>query len=304
MIAVIATGDLEEDTFVVAQRTVVPGQMRRRTIHARTDQRHDGRIVTAVTVRAAQPRIIDLRNQVALADTRFGDLEDAFHLGFHDPRCLAHVVEFLRTLHRALPVDQRSRVLEPHVRQAGLQCRECLGREVVVVHLDTDGAPGPATSHDLRTQHLHRVPLHRLDIMVLVTDEFVDTHVDGTLGTVHVLPAPEPDRIAVRSDNHSLMHIERPAIVAGEPGHVRGIAEDQQVDTGSRHRGARLLQTVGIFLAAETQCDIFWHWRTPDHNRGKTGSAWHRGQRLLSFHRQDMSMLRRPLRHPGRVRCS
>ena len=41
-------------------------------------------------------------------------------------------------------------------------------------------------------------------------------------------------------DDHALMDVERPAVVAGQVVHVGGIGDDQGVETGRRHALLRL----------------------------------------------------------------
>ena len=55
---------------------------------------------------------------------------------------------------------------------------------------------------------------------------------------------PRPNQIGspCRRHDHRLVDVERPAVVAGQPVHVGGVGDDQQVDTGLRHRRARFVR--------------------------------------------------------------
>ena len=143
VIAVVAAGDLEEGALARLHRLVVPGQMRRRGIGARGQQRHDRRIVAADTVDAARAGIIDLGDEIAFAHADLDLVDDALVHRLDDAGRLAHIVDLGRAFHRALPVDQRRRIDEAGVRQMLLQRGESGGREPVIVHLDADGQLAP-----------------------------------------------------------------------------------------------------------------------------------------------------------------
>ena len=202
------------------------------------------------------PGCENLRHQLVLAQARFDLLEDALVHRRHDASGLAHVVELGRALDRTLPVHQRGRVAKPGVRQMALQRREGGGREVVVVHLDADREPVPAAFADDPRQQIHRMAFGGLHIMVRIADDVVVREIGGALRTVRVLAAAVPDRLAVAGHQHALMHVERPAIVAGQPVHVGRVADDQQLDPGPLHRGARLGQALGIFGAGEVEARL------------------------------------------------
>jgi hypothetical protein len=52
---------------------------------------------------------------------------------------------------------------------------------------------------------------------------------------------------------HALVHVEGPAVVAGKPGHVGWIGHDQQLDALALHGAARLGDAPGVFVAAEVE---------------------------------------------------
>src|SRR6478752_49752 len=49
------------------------------------------------------------------------------------------------------------------------------------------------------------------------------------------------------------MHIEGPAVVAGEPVHVRRVGNDKHIDPGLFHRITGLGQALGIFRTRKVQ---------------------------------------------------
>ena len=107
VVAVVAAGDLEERALAGLHRLVVPGQMRRGGVGARGQQRHDGGIVAAEAVDAADAGIVDLGDEIALAHAGLDRLDDAGVHRLDDAGGLAHVVDLGRALDRALPVDER-----------------------------------------------------------------------------------------------------------------------------------------------------------------------------------------------------
>ena len=103
----------------------------------------------------------------------------------------------------------------------------------------------------------------------------------GALGAVRVLAAAVPDRLAFDRDQHALMHIERPAVVAGQPVHVGRIGHDQQVDARLRHRGPCLGDARVVFRAGEIEFGVDStappvHW--PDARQIGWAPSKHRGQ--------------------------
>ena len=160
-----------------------------------------------------------------------------------DPRCPAHVLDLAARLHRPLPVDKTGAIDEAGVRQVALQRSKAGGAEVVVVHLDADREAIPAARGDHGVgQVVHRVPLGRLHVVVRIATDVGIVHEHGAPRAIGVLAAAEPHRVAILRQQHALVDVERPAVVAGEPGHVRGIGDDQQLDAARLHRAPGLVQ--------------------------------------------------------------
>ena len=74
-------------------------------------------------------------------------------------------------------------------------------------------------------------------------------HEHGALRSVGVHAAPEPDRIAFEREQHTLVHVEGPAVVAGQPSHVRGVGDDEQVEPSLVHRAAGLRDPGRVLVA-------------------------------------------------------
>src|SRR5690606_34662172 len=130
-------------------------------------QRDDGRIVAAMAICTKNAGAVDLGDQLVLAQARLDLVEDSrVHL-LDDLRRDAHVADLGGRLDRPLPVDQRSRINEARGGQVALQRAVGGSAEVVVVQLDADGQPVPATSgDDLLGQVVHRVALGGLNVVV------------------------------------------------------------------------------------------------------------------------------------------
>ena len=172
---------------------------------------------------------------------------------FHDAARDLHVFDLLPALDGTLPVHERQGILELCIRQVLDEGLVGSCREVVIVHLDGDGALVPATLADDPGQVVHRMAFRGLNIMVRIADDVVVGEIGCALGAVGILAAAIPDRLAVGGHQHALMHIERPAIIARQPMHVGWIGDDQQIYPGSFHRFARLRETLGIFRSAEVE---------------------------------------------------
>ncbi len=209
-----------------------------------------------MAVDAARADAGDAGNQVAFAHARLDGLDDVAVHGRNDLSGDAHVIEFLRALDRALPVDERRGVDEAHVGQLALQRGEGRCREPVIVHLDADDALAPAAFGELGGEHLHGMALARLHVDVRIAEDAVLAHVDGAQRPLHILRAAPPDGIAVARHHHALMDVERPAVIAGEPGHVGRVGDDQRVDAARRHGIAGLGQPIGIFLTGEMERNV------------------------------------------------
>ena len=122
----------------------------------------------------------------------------------------------------------------------------------------------PAALGDDPGQVVHRMAFGGLNIVVRIADDVVVGEIGGALGAVGVLAAAIPDRLAVGRHQHALVHIERPAVIAGQPGHVGRIGDDQQIDAGSFHGLARLREPLGIFRSAEVEIGL----------RSRRASGW------------------------------
>ncbi len=225
--------------------------MRRRGLDAGRQQRHDRRIVAADTINAARAGIIDLGDEIAFAHADFDLVDDALVHSLDDPGSLAHVVDLGCTFHRALPVDQRGGVDEACIGQMLLQRSEGGGREPVIVHLDADGELAPAAIGKHVGQEIHRVTLGRLHVVVGVADDVVMREIGGALGAVGVLAASIPDRLARWRHDDSLMHVERPAVITGQPRHVGRVADDEEIDAFNRHGLPCLGEAFRKFAARE-----------------------------------------------------
>ena len=262
MVAAVAAGELEERAFAALHRPVVPGEVGGGGVLARRGQRHDRGVVAAELVGAAEPGIVDLGDEVALAQADGGDFADAGVDRLDDARGAAHVFDLLRRFDGALPVDEAGRVDEARVRQLVLKGEIGLGGEVVVVELEADALVAVAAVADDAGEKLHRVAVARLHVGVGIGDEAVVAHVDGADGAVQVLRAAPPDRVLVGEHQHALVDIERPAVVAGEPGHVGRVLDEEEVDAGLRHGATGLGEPFGIFGAGKRQ-DGCAHGRFP-----------------------------------------
>ena len=212
-------------------------------------------IVAAGAVYAGDGRVVDLRDQLVLAHTGLDHLHDArVHL-LHDARRVPHVGDLGLRLHEPLPVHQPRRVEQRRIAQMGLQRAVCGGAEVVVVHLDADPRSLPPTRGDDLAQVVHRMALGGHHVVIRVADDVVVRHEHGALRPVGVHAAPEPHRIAFEREEHTLVHVERPTVVAGQPRHVRGVGDDEQIEPSLVHRPAGLRDPCRVFVAREGELD-------------------------------------------------
>ena len=255
VIAVIGPGELEEGALARLHRRIVPGQVRRRRLGPGWQQRHDRGIVAArADLRVvAQAGVEDLRHQVALAQARLDHVDDALVHPLHEPRRRAHVGELLLRLHRPLPVHQPLGVLKRRVRQVALQRGVGGRREPVIVHLDGDPRLVPAALDDPFRQEVHRMAHLGLHVVVRVADDVRLAHEAAPACAIGVLAPAEPDRIAVQRQQHRLVHVERPPVVAGQPGHVGRVRADHQLDPARLHRPAHLGDARGVLGPCEMQ---------------------------------------------------
>ncbi|MDR8840444.1 hypothetical protein FEP81_04778 [Burkholderia multivorans] len=226
--------------------------MRRGCVGAGRQQRHDRRIVAAEAVGAADAGGVDLRDEIALLHARLDRLDDMRMHPFDDARGHAHVFDLARRLHRALPVHECRRVDPARGGQVLLQRRVRGRAEVVVVEFDADAQCAPAARRNhFGRQVVHRVAIRRLHVMIGIADDVVVRHEHGALRAVRVLAAAEPHGFAVHRQQHALVYVERPAVIAGQPAHVGRVRDDKQVDAGPLHRRARLRDARSVFAARE-----------------------------------------------------
>ena len=55
------------------------------------------------------------------------------------------------------------------------------------------------------------------------------------------------------SQYHTLMNVKGPTVIAGEPGHIRRVGHNQQLDFRRLHRTSGFCNPSGVFLGAEVQ---------------------------------------------------
>ena len=254
VIALEAACDFEERARVRRERGIVPREVRRGGIGTGRQQRHDGRIVAAIPFHARDPRRVDLGDEITLLHARLDLLDDArMHL-LDDARRDAHVLDLARRLHRALPVHERGCIDPLRLRQVLGQRRIRSRAEVVVVHLHADAALLPAARRDdFGRQIVHRMAHWRLHVVVRIADDVVVRHERRALRAVRILAATEPDRLAFHREQHALMHVERPAVVAGQPRHVGRVGHDHEIDARLLHRAPCLRDARVILAALERQ---------------------------------------------------
>ena len=89
----------------------------------------------------------------------------------------------------------------------------------------------------------------RLHEVIRVTADIFRFHVDGAFGTACIHAAAPPHGLAFQPGQNPLVHIEGPAVIAGEPAHVGRIGHKDQIDIGLGHRGACPGKTRGVFVA-------------------------------------------------------
>ena len=66
-------------------------------------------------------------------------------------------------------------------------------------------------------------------------------------GAVGIHRAAPPHGLARMGDDYPLVDIERPAVIAGEPGHVRRIFDEKRVETACCHFGAHQREPAIVF---------------------------------------------------------
>ena len=175
----------------------------------------------------------------------------------HDARRDLHVPDFRLRLHDPLPVHEAGGVEQGRFAQMRLQRTVRGGAEVVVVHLHADARSAPPALLDHFAQAVHRMALGGLHVVVRVADDVVVRHEHGALRAVGVHGAPEPHRVAFEAEQHALVHVERPAVVAGKPRHVRRVADDEEVESPFGHRPAGPRDAPRVLLAGKPELDRY-----------------------------------------------
>ncbi len=94
---------------------------------------------------------------------------------------------------------------------------------------------------------VHRMALGRLHEMVWVADDVVFREIGGAARAVTIHGAAPPDRLAFRADQHPLVHVEAPAVVARQPGHVRRVGNEEQLDAFACMAARVLGEARGVF---------------------------------------------------------
>jgi len=124
------------------------------------------------------------------------------------------------TIFAALPVHQAGCILKIVWLESLQQCRVRLGGKPVVVHLQPNERVLPAAIGNQPGEMLHRMALSGLHIMVGITRDIVMAHERRAPGAIGIHAASPPHRLTFEPQQHGLMHIERPSIIAREPFHV------------------------------------------------------------------------------------
>src|SRR5690606_38115255 len=93
----------------------------------------------------------------------------------------------------------------------------------------------------------------RLHEMGSITDHAVVAHPDCADGAICILATSQPDRVGIVKNDHSLMHVERPAVIAGQPRHVRRVLDKQHVYPTFFHGATHLGQATGVLVSREWQ---------------------------------------------------
>ena len=94
-----------------------------------------------------------------------------------------------------------------------------------------------------------------LDVGVIVADDIVIIQIGGALGTGAVHGAAPPDGLAFVGQQHALMHVERPPVIARQPRHIGRIGDKQRVQPAVGHFGACFRQTCCIFVLCKRMVD-------------------------------------------------
>ena len=95
--------------------------------------------------------------------------------------------------------------------------------------------------------------LRRLDIVIFIIMDIAVIHEDCAFRAIGILFPPVPDRRSVQGQQHTLMNIERPAVIARQPSHIGRISDDQKLDSLFLHGVARLGHPVRILIKAKGQ---------------------------------------------------
>ena len=226
--------------------------MRRAGAFADRHQRADRGIVAAGSRHAHDLRVVDLGDDMVLRHAGAHLFDAAVHGVGADRACLAHQSQLGVGFHQPRPVHEIMVVGEARVREAGHQVGMAAGRVIVSVHLDADARVFPAALPDqvgelvigMLDRLLHQPLGERNDVAL------------GQAGrharALGVLRPAEPDRpVLFQMNQHALRNVEGPAVIAGQPAHVRRILADDQVEAGLFHARLHAGEAPRIFRFRE-----------------------------------------------------
>ena len=117
-----------------------------------------------------------------------------------------------------LPIYQCGRIDQGRARQLFGQNSMRLGGVIVILHLDTDARPLKPAGPEVHGQILHWMNFGGLNKMVTIADYVLMLHPAGATSPQHVHVTAPPNRFALHGEDHPLMHIKRPPVIAGKPG--------------------------------------------------------------------------------------
>ena len=150
----------------------------------------------------------------------------------------------------ALPVHEAGGVGDGVAAEGGFEDAVGGGGIVVVVHLDPEmGCPAPLMQQG--DKGVIGVVVGVLDMFFRPVEEGLGGQVGGLRGAGFVLRAAPPERAAGGVQDDGLRDIEAPAVIAGEPGHVGRVGDDQRVDAASAAIAARARARRSAYSAGE-----------------------------------------------------
>ena len=109
-----------------------------------------------------------------------------------------------------------------------LQRGKSFRAEIVVIHFYANGHFLPAVGRNhLFGQIIHGMADRRLNIEIGIANQVIFLHINGAFRTINILPPPVPIGVAFQRQQHALVNVEAPAVITGQPGHVRWVRYDQ-----------------------------------------------------------------------------